>query len=89
MDHLVPVIRGGKSTKGRPGIELQSVLAEQLPRTIALHMPERADSLTLIVSDASETGTVPLHDIPQVEEVQLKVAEELHRLANHRSDDGT
>jgi uncharacterized membrane protein YdbT with pleckstrin-like domain len=44
---------------------------------------------TLIVSDASETGIVPLHDIPQVEEVQLKVAEELHKLANHRSDDGT
>lgn len=44
---------------------------------------------TLIVSDASETGIVPLHDIPDVEEVQLKVAEELHRLANHRSDDGT
>lgn len=44
---------------------------------------------TLIVSDASETGIVPLHDIPNVEEVQLKVAEELHRLANHRGDDGT
>jgi uncharacterized membrane protein YdbT with pleckstrin-like domain len=44
---------------------------------------------TLIVSDASETGIVPLHDIPDVEEVQLKVAEELHRLADHRSDDGS
>jgi uncharacterized membrane protein YdbT with pleckstrin-like domain len=44
---------------------------------------------TLVVSDASETGIVPLHDIPDVEGVQLKVAEELHRLSNHRSDDGT
>ncbi|MFC5176126.1 PH domain-containing protein [Nocardioides taihuensis] len=44
---------------------------------------------TLVVSDASETGIVPLHDIPDVEGVQLKVAEELHRLSNHRNDDGT
>jgi uncharacterized membrane protein YdbT with pleckstrin-like domain len=35
---------------------------------------------TLVVSDASEQGTVPLHDIPRVEEVQRIVAEELHQL---------
>ena len=45
---------------------------------------------TLVVSDASEEGRVELHDIPHVEEVQLKVADELHRLAGRRgSDDGT
>ena len=44
---------------------------------------------TLVVSDASEQGRVELEDVPHVEEVQLKVAEELHRLSGHRSDDGT
>jgi uncharacterized membrane protein YdbT with pleckstrin-like domain len=48
---------------------------------------------TLVVSDASEQGTVPLNDIPRVEEVQRIVAEELHRLTQPReanvSDDGT
>ena len=49
---------------------------------------------TLVVSDASEQGTVPLKDIPRVEEVQRVVAEELHRLtapdrATERADDGT
>jgi uncharacterized membrane protein YdbT with pleckstrin-like domain len=44
---------------------------------------------TLVVSDASELGRVELEDVPHVEEVQLKVAEELHRLSGHRSDDGT
>ena len=44
---------------------------------------------TLVVSDASEQGRVELHDVPHVEEVQLKVADELHRLAGRRSDDGT
>ncbi len=45
---------------------------------------------TLVVSDASEQGRVELHDIPRVEEVQLKVADELHRLSGRRgSDDGT
>jgi uncharacterized membrane protein YdbT with pleckstrin-like domain len=43
---------------------------------------------TLVVSDASEQGRVELEDIPRVEQVQLKVAEELHRLSS-RSDDGT
>ncbi|GGD27538.1 PH domain-containing protein [Nocardioides daphniae] len=41
---------------------------------------------TLIVSDASADGRVEVHDIPRVEEVQLKVADELHRL--ERGDDG-
>ena len=40
-------------------IEIDPVLAEQLPRTIALHMPERAESLTLIVSDAMKVDVVP------------------------------
>ena len=45
---------------------------------------------TLVVSDASELGRVELDDIPRVEEVQLKVAEELHKLAGRegRLDDG-
>jgi len=46
---------------------------------------------TLVVSDASELGRVPLADIPRVEQVQMKVAEELHRLSGRddRGDDGT
>lgn len=40
-------------------IEIDPVLAEQLPRTIAAHMPERAESLTLIVSDAMKVDAVP------------------------------
>ena len=44
---------------------------------------------TLVVSDASTDGRVELHDIPRVEEVQLQVSEELHRLAGgDRRDDG-
>lgn len=43
---------------------------------------------TLVVSDASEQGRVELHDIPRVEQVQLKVSEELHRLGR-QSGDGT
>ena len=39
-------------------IEIDPVLAEQLPRTIALHMPERTESLTLIVSDAMKVDVV-------------------------------
>jgi uncharacterized membrane protein YdbT with pleckstrin-like domain len=46
---------------------------------------------TLVVSDASETGTVPLRDIPHVEEAQRIVAEELHRTTSgdRVGDDGT
>lgn len=46
---------------------------------------------TLVVSDASEQGRVELDDIPRVEQVQMKVAEELHKLASRggRADDGT
>ena len=44
---------------------------------------------TLVVSDASTEGRVELHDIPDVEKVQLQVAGELHRLAGgDRRDDG-
>ncbi len=45
---------------------------------------------TLIVSDASTDGRVLLDDIPHVEQVQMQVAQELHRLSSgDRSDDGT
>lgn len=45
---------------------------------------------TLVVSDASEQGRVELYDIPRVEQVQLKVADELHRLAREGyADDGS
>jgi 16S rRNA (adenine1518-N6/adenine1519-N6)-dimethyltransferase len=40
-------------------IEIDPALAEQLPRTIALHMPKRAESLTLIVADAMKVDVVP------------------------------
>ncbi|MDZ5662828.1 PH domain-containing protein [Nocardioides sp. S-58] len=44
---------------------------------------------TLVVSDASTDGSVLLHDIPDVEQVQLQVANELHRLSGgDRRDDG-
>ena len=44
---------------------------------------------TLVVSDASTDGSVLLHDIPRVEEVQLQVSNELHHLAGgDRRDDG-
>ena len=44
---------------------------------------------TLIVSDASEQGRVELHDIPQVEQVQLKISDQLFDPDMHRADDGT
>ncbi len=48
---------------------------------------------TLVVSDASEAGRVMLHDIPQVERVQMLVAEELHHQLSEawadRADDGS
>lgn len=47
---------------------------------------------TLIVSDASEDGRVPLKDIPHVERVQKVVAEELHQIGSgggRHYDDGT
>lgn len=44
---------------------------------------------TLVVSDASTDGRVELHDIPRVEQVQLQVSHELHRLSGgDRRDDG-
>jgi len=46
---------------------------------------------TLVVTDASESGTVPLKDIPRVEEVQRVVAQQLHDLTHpdRHADDGT
>jgi membrane protein YdbS with pleckstrin-like domain len=47
------------------------------------------DCGTLVVSDASTDGRVELHDIPRVEQVQLQVPHELHRLSSgDRRDDG-
>jgi uncharacterized membrane protein YdbT with pleckstrin-like domain len=44
---------------------------------------------TLVVSDASTAGSVLLRDIPDVEQVQLQVAEQLHHLSSgDRRDDG-
>ncbi len=44
---------------------------------------------TLVVSDASTDGTVELEDIPQVEQVQKRVSDELHRLTlGDHADDG-
>ena len=44
---------------------------------------------TLVVSDASTDGSVELSDIPRVEQVQLQVSNELHRLSGgDRRDDG-
>lgn len=40
---------------------------------------------TLVVSDASETGQVLLHDIPHVEHVQMQVAQQLHQQSGPRS----
>ena len=46
---------------------------------------------TLVVSDASTHGTVKLHDIPRVEEVQHKLSELLggSHVTQARDDDGT
>jgi uncharacterized membrane protein YdbT with pleckstrin-like domain len=35
---------------------------------------------TLVISDAGDDGRIELHDIPRVEEVQTRVADECHRL---------
>ena len=43
---------------------------------------------TLIISDASEQGRVKLHDIPNVEQAQLRVSDELFHGAR-KADDGT
>jgi uncharacterized membrane protein YdbT with pleckstrin-like domain len=44
---------------------------------------------TLIVSDASEQGRVELDDVPHVEQVQMRVAEELQRIQDRPHDDGS
>ena len=41
---------------------------------------------TLVVSDASEQGRVPVRDVPHVEDVQKRVAAELHGLGLEDSD---
>ena len=43
---------------------------------------------TLVVSDASELGRVELHDIPRVEQAQLRVSDELFHGAR-KTDDGS
>jgi uncharacterized membrane protein YdbT with pleckstrin-like domain len=43
---------------------------------------------TLIVSDASDDGRVELHDIPHVEQAQLRVSDQLFHGA-HKADDGS
>ena len=43
---------------------------------------------TLVVSDASEQGRVELHDIPNVEQAQLRVSDQLFH-GSRRSDDGS
>ena len=35
---------------------------------------------TLVLTDAGEEGRLELHDIPRVEEVQTRVADQVHRL---------
>ncbi len=44
---------------------------------------------TLVVSDGGEDGRIELHDVPRVEEVQTRVAEQVHRLRQdaHRRPD--
>ena len=44
---------------------------------------------TLVISDASEHGRVELHDIPQVEQVHLRISDQLFDPEAHRVDDGT
>lgn len=43
---------------------------------------------SLIISDASEQGRVVLHDIPDVEQAQLKISDQLFH-GGARDDDGT
>lgn len=44
---------------------------------------------TLVISDASEYGRVKLHDIPHVEQVHLRLSEQLFDPDAHLADDGT
>ena len=44
---------------------------------------------TLVITDASAGGAVPVHDIPHVERVQLIVSDELAGARDDRRDDGT
>jgi uncharacterized membrane protein YdbT with pleckstrin-like domain len=101
---LRPFVRWYSATytfTNRRFIERSGVIARQ-GRTIPLNRISGVDydqsvtdrllgCGTLVVSDASELGTVPLRDIPHVEEAQRIVAEELHRVTvgDLVSDDGT
>lgn len=44
---------------------------------------------TLVVSDASERGRVELRDIPQVEQVHLRISDQLFDADAYRADDGS
>ncbi|MGI9156091.1 MAG: PH domain-containing protein [Marmoricola sp.] len=44
---------------------------------------------TLVISDASETGSVSLPDVPKVEQTQLKLSGLLYDLNSPQHDDGT
>ncbi|RYP83397.1 PH domain-containing protein [Nocardioides guangzhouensis] len=102
---LMPVIRWATTTytfTNRRFMKRSGLIAKE-GRTIPLNRISGVDFEigvidrlfgcgTLIVSDASEQGRVELEDVPRVEEVQLRVSEELHNLANprqHHTDDGT
>ncbi len=43
---------------------------------------------TLVISDASERGSVELHDIPQVERVHLQISDLVSRSATGRLEEG-
>ena len=102
---LMPVIRWATTTytfTNRRFMKRSGLIAKE-GRTIPLNRISGVDFEigvidrifgcgTLIVSDASEQGRVELEDVPRVEQVQLQVSEELHKLAHpqqHHSDDGT
>ena len=102
---LMPVIRWATTTytfTNRRFMKRSGLIAKE-GRTIPLNRISGVDFEigvidrifgcgTLIVSDASEQGRVELEDVPRVEQVQLQVSEELHKLANpqhHHTDDGT
>jgi uncharacterized membrane protein YdbT with pleckstrin-like domain len=100
---VIPVLRWLATTytfTNRRFIKRSGIIAKQ-GRTIPLNRISGVDFEigvidrifgcgTLVVSDASTTGRVELHDIPRVEQVQLLVADELHKLSlGDRADDGS
>ena len=65
-------------------------LAETLACLAAQETPAGFPWEIIFVDNASTDGSVLLHDIPDVEQVQLQVSDELHRLASgDRRDDGS